>query len=91
MLQPELSDLKIVEVMVETKENVQLPNERLKGFKDATFYIKYDQDLGEGQVCKRRAIIRRTVDLRTERMSLVGDYCLESETDSEHEASNISK
>ncbi|KFK32194.1 hypothetical protein AALP_AA6G209700 [Arabis alpina] len=81
---PKLSDLKIVEVMVDTEENVQLPNERLKGFKDATFYIKYDQVLGEGKVCKRRAIIRRIVDLRTERMFLAGHYCLESETDSEH-------
>uniref|UniRef100_A0A1J3HIW6 UPF0725 protein n=1 Tax=Noccaea caerulescens TaxID=107243 RepID=A0A1J3HIW6_NOCCA len=71
---PKLSDLKIVEVMVDTKENVEQPNERLKGFKDAVVYIKYDQDLGEGQVCKRRAIIRRAVDLRTGHMSLKGHH-----------------
>ncbi|CAA7048252.1 unnamed protein product [Microthlaspi erraticum] len=85
-----LSDLKIVEVMVETKEDVEQPNERLKGFINATFYIKYDQDLGEGQVCKRRAIIRRDVDLRTQRMSLQGDDYLDIETDDsvqQHEAS----
>ncbi|CAH2036208.1 unnamed protein product [Thlaspi arvense] len=73
---PELSDLKIVEVMVETKENAQLSNERLKGFKDATFFIKFDQDLGEGQVRNRRAVIRRTVDLRSKRMSLDGDLSI---------------
>ncbi|CAA7048246.1 unnamed protein product [Microthlaspi erraticum] len=78
-----LSDLKIVEVMVETKENVEPPSERLKGFKDAVLYIKYDQDLGEGQVSKRRAIITRDVDSRSGHMSLIGKI----EDPEQHEAS----
>ncbi|XP_024006420.1 UPF0725 protein At1g02770-like [Eutrema salsugineum] len=52
-LQHKLSDLKIVEVMVETKGK----DAKLKGFIDATVYIKYHQDLRDGRVCKRRAIL----------------------------------
>ncbi|CAA7023938.1 unnamed protein product [Microthlaspi erraticum] len=67
-----LSDLRIVEVVVETRKIVNPPNEKLKGAKNALVYIEYEQDLGEGRFCKYRARIRRSVDVRTGRLSLVG-------------------
>ncbi|KAL1217474.1 hypothetical protein V5N11_004648 [Cardamine amara subsp. amara] len=81
-LQRRLSDLKIVEVMVETEEK----DAKLKGFIDVTLYIKYHQEIRDAKrrarVCKRRAIVRRFVDLRTQRMCLRGnDY-----PDSDHQA-----
>ncbi|CAA7048247.1 unnamed protein product [Microthlaspi erraticum] len=84
--QSKLSDLKIVEVMVETKEDVEQPSERLKGFIDAVVYIKYDEDLGEGQVCKRRAIITRFVDLESGHMSLKSHHSLEVKIDESERA-----
>ncbi|KAJ0234095.1 hypothetical protein HA466_0276370 [Hirschfeldia incana] len=69
---PNLSGLKILDVVVETEEN--LPKETLlKCFTSVVVYISYDQDLGgDSGVCKRRAIVRRTVDLISKRFGLVG-------------------
>ncbi|XP_056842635.1 UPF0725 protein At1g02770 isoform X2 [Raphanus sativus] len=71
---PDLSGLKILNVVVETEEN--LPKENvLKCFGTVLVYITYDQDLGVdngGGVCKRRAIVRRTVDLISKCFCLVG-------------------
>lgn len=72
LFKPNLSDLKILNVVVETEEPP--PNARvLNCFRNAVFYITYDHDLGKAGVCKRRAIIRRTVDLITKRFCLVGE------------------
>ncbi|XP_013697545.1 UPF0725 protein At1g02770 [Brassica napus] len=70
---PNLSGLKILNVVVETEEN--LPKETLlKCFPSVVVYISYDQDLGaDNGVCKRRAIVRRTVDLISKCFCLVGD------------------
>ncbi|CAH8357028.1 unnamed protein product [Eruca vesicaria subsp. sativa] len=69
---PNLSGLKILNVVVETEEN--LPKETLlKCFGSVVVYIIYDQDVGgENGVCKRRAIVRRTVDLISKCFCLVG-------------------
>lgn len=71
---PNLSGLKILNVVVETEEN--LPKETvLKCFGSVVVYISYDQDLGGdcGGVCKSRAIVRRSVDLISKRFGLVGE------------------
>lgn len=70
LLQPDLSKLVIVRVVVETKENLELPNERLKSG-NAIFYIWYKN---KGRVCKvhgfkpprdRIAMVRRNMDENT--------------------------
>ncbi|XP_024006137.1 UPF0725 protein At1g19060-like [Eutrema salsugineum] len=72
LLQPNLSDLNILNVVLETEENVKPLNERLKCLSNAIVYIRYDQDLGEDRVCKCRAIVRRSMDLISKRFCLVG-------------------
>ncbi|KAJ4899593.1 UPF0725 protein [Raphanus sativus] len=69
---PNLSGLKILNVVVETGEN--LPKENvLECFTSVVVYISYDQDLGgDNGICKRRAIVRRSVDFISKRFSLVG-------------------
>ncbi|VVB12648.1 unnamed protein product [Arabis nemorensis] len=48
---PKLSRLAIVKVAVETDENVERPNERLKA-RNATFYIKYKYRRNKGQASR---------------------------------------
>ncbi|CAH8291089.1 unnamed protein product [Eruca vesicaria subsp. sativa] len=69
---PNLSGLKILNVVVETEEN--LPKETLlKCFRSVVVYIIYDEDVGgDNGVCKRRAIVRRTVDFISKCFCLVG-------------------
>lgn len=63
-----MSDLKIVKAVIETKEYVEPPNERLKA-KNAVIYILYkDSSLVD---CK--AIVRRTFNERYGYFSLVGE------------------
>lgn len=66
-----MSDLKIVELTIETKENVEPPNERLHA-KNAIVYIRYKDKV---QVCNhvnRIAIVRRTFIERKGCFNLVG-------------------
>ncbi|KAH0863752.1 hypothetical protein HID58_080963 [Brassica napus] len=70
-----LSDLKILNVVVETEEN--LPYETvLKSFRNVLVYIRYDQDLGADGVCKHIAIVRRTVEPTTHCVCLFGESLL---------------
>ncbi|KAG2256754.1 hypothetical protein Bca52824_076048 [Brassica carinata] len=70
-----LSDLKILNVVVETEEN--LPHETvLKSFRNVLVYIRYDQYLGADGVCKHIAIVRRTVELTTHCVCLFGESLL---------------
>ncbi|CAH8354044.1 unnamed protein product [Eruca vesicaria subsp. sativa] len=67
-----MSDLKILDVVLETSEN--LPYETvLKSLRNVTVYIRYDQDLGADGVCKHIAIVRRTVEPTTQCVCLLGD------------------
>ncbi|KAF8108051.1 hypothetical protein N665_0115s0061 [Sinapis alba] len=70
-----MSDLKILNVLLETEEN--LPYETvLKSFKNVLVYIRYDQDLGADGVCKYMDIVRRTVEPTTQCLSLFGEPLL---------------
>ncbi|CAN7057863.1 unnamed protein product [Brassica oleracea var. botrytis] len=70
-----LSDLKILNVVVETEEN--LPYETvLESFRNVLVYIRYDQDLGADGVCKHIAIVRRTVEPTTHCVCLFGESLL---------------
>ncbi|CAH8340134.1 unnamed protein product [Eruca vesicaria subsp. sativa] len=67
-----MSDLKILDVVLETSED--LPYETvLKSLRNVTVYIRYDQDLGADGVCKHIAIVRRTVEPTTHCVCLLGD------------------
>lgn len=72
LLQHNMSDLKILDVVVETEENV--PRETvLKSLRNVLVYIRYDQDLGADGVCKHIAIVRRTVEPTTHCVCLLGE------------------
>ncbi|XP_013750804.1 UPF0725 protein At1g23950-like isoform X2 [Brassica napus] len=67
-----MSDLKILDVVVETEENV--PHETvLKSLRNVLVYIRYDQDLGADGVSKHIAIVRRTVEPTTHCVCLLGE------------------
>lgn len=72
LLQHNMSDLKILDVVVETEENV--PHETvLKSLRNVLVYIRYDQDLGADGVSKHIAIVRRTVEPTTHCVCLLGE------------------
>ncbi|EFH39485.1 hypothetical protein ARALYDRAFT_359110 [Arabidopsis lyrata subsp. lyrata] len=61
LLQHDLSDLMILEVAIETKEDVKPPSERLNE-KNAIIYIRYHGKPQAGNPADCIAIIRRTFD-----------------------------
>ncbi|CAA7027896.1 unnamed protein product [Microthlaspi erraticum] len=67
----DLSDLKILEVAVETKEDVKPSKERLNA-KNAVFYISYKGKPRNGNPANCIAIVRRTFDEREGCLNLVG-------------------
>ncbi|CAH8348740.1 unnamed protein product [Eruca vesicaria subsp. sativa] len=72
LLDHNMSDLRILNVVLETEEN--LPYETvLKSFRNVLVYIRYDQDLGADGVCKHMAIVRRTVEPTTQCVCLLGE------------------
>uniref|UniRef100_UPI0015516347 MS5a n=1 Tax=Brassica napus TaxID=3708 RepID=UPI0015516347 len=78
-----MSDLKILDVVVETEENV--PRETvLKSLRNVLVYIRYDQDLGADGVCKHIAIVRRTVEPTTHCVCLLGESQLVPDSELEH-------
>ncbi|KAG7547097.1 Protein MS5, partial [Arabidopsis suecica] len=79
---PNLSNLVIMKVAVETEENVKPPNERLKA-RNAVFYIRYRYYPNKGRAPKgnnghkpprdRVAIVKRTMDMNKGLLKLMFD------------------
>ncbi|CAN8291041.1 unnamed protein product [Cochlearia groenlandica] len=75
-----LSQLKILKVAIETKEEVQPPNERLKA-KCANVYITF-KGLAKGSIGKdveRNVIVRRVIDERTGYLTLKAGFPTQKE------------
>ncbi|KAG7597723.1 Protein MS5 [Arabidopsis suecica] len=72
----DLSKLKIVKAVIETKEDMVSPNERLNA-KTAVVYITFkglaNARIAAGEHDERKAIIRRIFDEHTGHLSLLGD------------------